>query len=74
MDRGEGDPRIPSHNGFGAVAVMRVEIPDGDALGAAGQCVERGHGDVIEKAKTHRLVAGGVMPRRTHQAKGGCST
>jgi hypothetical protein len=30
---------------------MRVEIPDRDALGAAGQCVERGHGDVIEKAK-----------------------
>ena len=66
MDRSEGDPRVPGHDGFGAVAMMGVKIPDRDALGAARQRVERGHRDVIEKTKAHRLVASSVMSRRTH--------
>ena len=71
MNRGEGDPRVSGDNRLGAVAVVGIEIPDRDALGAVLQRVERGDSDVIEITKTHRLVAGGVVSRRTHQAEGG---
>ena len=71
MDRGESDPCISSDNGLGAVAVVRVEIPDRDAFRAAVQRVERGHRDVIEEAKTHRLIAGGVMPGGRIRLKAG---
>ena len=54
---------------FRAVAMVRVEIPDGDTFRAILKRIERGNGDVAEIAETHRLVARRVMPGRTHQAE-----
>ena len=69
MDGGEGDSRIARDNVFGAVAMMSVEIPDGNALSAVLQRILGGDGDVAEITKSHRLVARGVMSRRPHQTE-----
>ena len=71
VDRGEGDPRIAGDDFFRAVAVVGIEIPDRDALGAVLQRVEGGDGDVIKITKPHRVIARGVMTRRPHQAECG---
>ena len=51
---------------------MHVEVDDGYALRPMRRhCVARRHGDVIDKAKSHGNVAGGVVSRRTRGDKGG---
>jgi hypothetical protein len=67
MDGSEGNARIARDNRFRAVAMVGVEIPDGDSRRALGKGVERSHGNVVKETKSHCLVAGGVMARRTHQ-------
>ncbi len=56
-------------NRFGAIAVMRVEVPDGNALHASFQRIERGNGNVIEIAEAHRPIARRVMSWRAHQTE-----
>lgn len=70
VNRSKSDPRIGRDNLFGAVAVMRIEIPNGDPSGATRQRIERGHGDVVEIAKSHGAVARRMMAGRTHKAEG----
>ena len=54
-----------------AVAVVNIEIDNRDPLGAMfGAHIVRGYRDVVEKAKAHRPVAFGMMPRRAHLAEG----
>src|SRR4051812_1374886 len=71
MHRGEEQAGVHACNvrlqdGFGAVPVVRVEIPHGDALKAAfGSRRQRCDGDLVEVTKTHRCVSGGMMTRRT---------
>ena len=64
MDRGKGSTRMTGENRFGAVAVVRIEIPDRDALCAVGKRLERSNRDVIEKAKSHRLIARGTVEEK----------
>ncbi len=57
---------------LGAVTVMDVEIHDGDALQPMPVArMGGGHGDVVEQAKSHRHLCGGVVTGRTHGAEGG---
>jgi len=59
-------------NGLGAVAVVGVEIPDGDAGGAeAGAGVEGGERDLVEVAEAHGFFGGGVVAGRAHEGEGG---
>jgi len=69
VNGGESDPRLIRQNSLGPVSVMGIEIPNGDALDAVPQSIERCNRDVIEITKTHRALAGGVMPGRPHQAE-----
>ena len=73
MNGRERDPRVDGHDCFRAVAVMGVEIPDRDPVRALLQRVERSDRDVIEKTKTHRLIARRVVSGRSHKAKGALS-
>ena len=50
-----------------AVAMMHVEVDDGDARQALRTGVGRRDGDVVEQTKAHRAIALGVMARRTHE-------
>lgn len=53
-----------------AIAVMDIEINDGDAFdGLCGERMGGTDGDVVEQAETHGGVGGGVMARRTHRAE-----
>ena len=54
---------------YRAVAVMRVKIPNGDALGALLNRIQRGDGDVAEITKAHGAIAHRVMTGRTHQTE-----
>ena len=54
---------------FGAVAVVGVEIPDGDPADAALAGGEGGDGDLVEVAKSHRLRGQRVVPGRAHQGE-----
>mmetsp|Transcript_31049 Transcript_31049/g.72178 ORF Transcript_31049/g.72178 Transcript_31049/m.72178 type:complete len:648 (-) Transcript_31049:639-2582(-) len=64
--------------GFGAVAVMHIEVDNGDAthnLAVDVQCVRSADGDVGEQTETralttHRAARTRVMPRGAHRAKG----
>ena len=58
-------------DGLGAVAVVDIEIKDGHAVGAGGECLEGGNGHRIQIAEAHGLIARGVMPGRTHEAEDG---
>ena len=63
--------RVAAENVFGAVAVMHVEIDDGDALEAMLlERVHGGDGDVVEQAEAHGAAAHRMVPRRAHAAKG----
>jgi hypothetical protein len=54
---------IAGHDVLGAVAVMHVEIHDGDPVQAVVvQGVVGGDGQVVEEAEAHGLVAGGAVP------------
>ena len=55
---------------LGAVAVVHVEIDDGDALGgAAGDGVVRGDRDVVEQAESHRGRLLGVVAGWANRAE-----
>ena len=69
MDGEEGDPGLIEQNGFRAIAVMHVEIKNGNALGTGRQSFPCGNGNVVQITKTHRLFAGGVVAGRTHEAE-----
>ena len=70
MHRGEKYVLLPMHDGLGAVAVMRVKIPNRDAgrpeipLG-----VNRRDRDLIQITKAHRLTGRRMVARWTHQRK-----
>ena len=62
---------IPGHDVLGAVAVVDVKVDDGHALQAVAlQRVLGGNGHVAQKAKTHGLLARGVVAGRAGGAKG----
>src|SRR3979411_389428 len=69
MDGRQSNSRILSDNVLGAVAMVCVEIPNGDTLSAVFQSVERGDRDVAEITKAHGAIARGVMSRWPHQAE-----
>jgi hypothetical protein len=56
---------------LGPVAVMHVEIHDGDARQPMHRArVPRTDHDVVEQTEAHRLLVLGMMTRRTHGAEG----
>ncbi len=64
--------RVALEDRLGAVAVVDVEIHDGDALQPMPVArVGGGHGDVVEQAKAHRHLCGGVVARWPDRAEGG---
>jgi hypothetical protein len=65
----EGDAGMIQEDVFGAVAVMYIEIKYGDAMGTGGGGLQRGDGDVIEVAKAHGIMAGGMMAGWAHEAE-----
>src|SRR5579872_1882904 len=59
---------VAPENVLRAVAVMDVEINNGDALGAMdGARVARRDRSVVEEAEAHRRLGLGVMARRAHR-------
>ncbi len=69
MNGSKDNLRVPGHDGFGAIAVVRVEIPDPDAPDAVRDSFKRGDGDVAEKTKPHGLVACRVVSGRAHETE-----
>src|SRR5216683_3038271 len=69
MDRCKLDLRVARDNRFCPVAVMRIKIPDGNALRPVRERVEGGDGNVTEITKSHRLIARGMVSWRTHQTE-----
>ncbi len=71
MGRGEEHGGIVLEHGLGPVAVVDVEIDDGDACELVMLARARGaDGHVVEQAEAHRMLRLGVMARRTHGAEG----
>lgn len=59
-------------DGFGAVTVVGVEIPNGDAAGTEMVVgVEGGDGDGVEIAEAHGSGGGGVMAGWAHEGESG---
>src|SRR5688500_11237078 len=52
---------------LGAIAVMGIQIPNGNARNAARDSFERCYGNRVQIAKPHRLTTRRVVTRRTHQ-------
>ena len=50
-------------NVFCSIAMMSVEIPNRNAVGAFLECIQRRDRDVVEITEAHRLFARGVMSR-----------
>ena len=69
MNGGETDARMIGYDRLGAVPVVGVKIPDRNSLRAILQSIERGNRDVVEVTKAHRLIASGMVSRRSHQTK-----
>lgn len=70
VHRREKETFTAMQNGFGAVAVVRVGVPDGDTLRPEiFLCVQRGDGDLVEITKPHRLPCRRVMAGRAHERK-----
>ena len=68
--RAEQDPGLVGEQVLGAVAVMHVEVHDGDALDPVGfQGVGRADGDIAEETEAHRAAALGVVAGRPHRAE-----
>ena len=62
--------RIVAENVLGAVAMVHVEIDDGDACEPMVlQRVSRRDGNVVEQAEAHRAIARRMVPRRPDAAK-----
>jgi hypothetical protein len=65
------DSRVVVEGGLCAVAVVDIEVDDGDALEAApAHGMTGGDGDVVEEAEAHSPVRHRVVSRRPHQAEG----
>ena len=74
VNGGEEKTVAPADDGLGAVAVMGVKIPYGDAGGAElGTRVECGEGNLVEITKTHRLPRGRVMAGRARERESWCA-
>ena len=66
MDGSEENLVVVLHERFGAVSVVCVEIADADTTNASCRGVQRGQCHVSEIAKSHRLIAQGMMSWRSH--------
>ena len=66
----EGNLPVRPHDFFRAIAVMSVDIPNGDARRASRKRVESCDGDMVEITKTHRALARGVVAWRPHETEG----
>ena len=73
LERGDHQhARVALEDVFGAVAVMHVEVDDGDALQSMrGQRVRGADGDVVEDAESHRAPPLRMMAGRAHRAERG---
>jgi hypothetical protein len=74
MDRGKWDARISGHDRFGAIAVMRVEIPDRNPPHTAFKSIKGGHRGVVEITEPHGLIVHRVVSGRPHQTEGAASS
>ncbi len=54
-----------------SVAVVHVDVDDGNALETAGEHRGGRDGDVVEEAEAHRPIRFGVVPRWTHERERG---
>ena len=71
MRRGIEHRRVGPENRLGAVAVMHVEIDDGDTFGAVHDLgVAGGDGGCVEEAEAHRCGHFGMMAGRSHRHEG----
>lgn len=61
VDGEEGDTWASDEDGFGSVAVMDIEVEDGDAFDSCGAGGEGGDGDGAEVAEAHGVFAYGVV-------------
>ena len=65
------DAIVTAHNVFGAVAMVHIEIDDGDTLQAMTRHGVFGRdGNIVEKTEPHGLVAASMVSGWTHCAKG----
>src|SRR3546814_9967231 len=71
VDRGEEDVGTIVEDRLGAVAVVVVDIEDGDAPGAAVDEGLRCDGGVVEEAVAAVEVGGGVVAGRAAEREGG---
>ena len=63
--------RVARQDVLGAIAVVHIKVHHRHAVQVVAlQRVFGSHRHVVEKAKTHRLAAGGVVARGAHRAKG----
>jgi len=69
VNRSKPDPLVTENGRFSSVAVVCVEVPDGDPLAANRQSVVGGNGDRIQIAETHRSRLSGMMTGWAHQGK-----
>src|SRR5260370_41467725 len=58
---------ITKNDLFGAVAMMRIEVPDPNTLAACCEGVVGANRNRVQIAKTHSSRRSCVMPGRTHQ-------
>src|ERR1700757_1071587 len=57
---------VPKNDFFGAVPVVRIEVPDPNPFATCCQRVMGGNRDRVQIAKTHRSGRSCVMAGRTH--------
>ena len=73
VGRGVEHARIVEEDVLRAIAVMHVEIDDGDALGAElALRLARHDGDGVDEAEPHRPLALGVVAGRAHARRRHC--
>jgi hypothetical protein len=72
VQRTKQDPVVTEKNVFGAVAMMTIEIEDGDTVQVPVVVQHVGHrdGDVVVITESHDSVASGMMSRRSHHREG----
>ena len=69
MDRGKQTAVLAEQDVFGAVAVVDVEVVDGNAFEALRARFQGGNRNGVEIAEAHCLIACGVMTGWSHQAE-----